>query len=122
MVATIVKLSPTAEAADRAAYNLASALDGVVSALTELQPDISRWPPPQSTLSGAMRDSRDYRRVFSRCKEISHRIHCIGGEDVEDDMVELMSAVQDLAAEAAGCGWRLGLATTRSTSLRAVSE
>lgn len=122
MLATIVKISPSVEAVDRAAYQLSSALDAVVSALSDLQPDISRWPPPVSTLNGAMRDSRDYRRVFSRLKEVLHRIECVAGEEIEEDLTEVMSAAQDMASEAAACGWRLGLATTRSAPLMAVSE
>lgn len=122
MFSTIVRLSPSAEAADRAAWQLTSALDGLVSALSEIQPDLSLWPAPTSSISGSMRESRDYRRARARLKEVLHRIECLGGAELEEDIVEAMSAADDLATEASACGWRVGLATVRAHTAKGVFE
>jgi hypothetical protein len=122
MLATIVRIPPSAEATDRAAWQLTSALDGIVSALSEIQPDLSLWPAPTSSISGALRESRDYRRARMKMKEILHRIECIGGEELEEDIAEALSAAEELAAEGAACGWRVGLATVRAATAKGVSE
>ncbi len=122
MFSTIVRVPPSAEATDRAAWQLTSALDGLVSALAEIQPDLTLWPAPTSSISGAMRESRDYRRARMKMKEILHRIECIGGEELEEDIAEALSAAEELAAEGAACGWRVGLATVRAATAKGVSE
>jgi hypothetical protein len=122
MFSTIVRVPPSAEATDRAAWQITSALDGLVSALAEIQPDLSLWPAPTSSISGALRESRDYRRARMKMKEILHRIECIGGEELEEDIVEALSAAEELAAEGAACGWRVGLATVRSSTGKGMFE
>jgi hypothetical protein len=122
MFSTIVRVPPSAEATDRAAWQLTSALDGLVSALAEIQPDLTLWPAPTSSISGAMRESRDYKRARMKLKEILHRLECIGGAELEEDIVEALSAADDLATEASACGWRVGLATVRAATAKGVSE
>lgn len=122
MFSTIVRVPPSAEATDRAAWQLTAALDGLVSALSEIQPALTLWPAPSSAISGAMRESRDYRRAKMKMKEILHRLECVGGEELEEDIAEALSAAEELAAEGAACGWRVGLATVRAHTAKGVSE
>lgn len=113
---TIVRLSPPVEEIDLAASELAGALDGLVSALALIAPDVGRWPAPDGALRSTLREDTAVKRASSRVKEVLGRLEIIGGEDIEEDVAEAAQEVRELAAAAAAAGWRLGVATARATA------
>jgi phosphoglycolate phosphatase-like HAD superfamily hydrolase len=118
---TIVRLSPPVEEIDLAASELAGALDGLVSALALIAPDVGRWPAPDGALRAIMKDDLEVKRSEHRLREVLNRVEIMAGEDYGEDITEALRDAKDLAMAAAASGWRLGLATARASMTTATA-
>lgn len=110
----IVTLPPSAEELDTAAMLLCSALDGMLSSLWTLQPDVTRWDPPVGAIHSAIRRDAACARLQRRLKDALRNLRVVLSEDEEAMIEDVDTEAQELMDAAASVGFRVGVAMLRA--------